>query len=155
MLPRSAITRPWSNLGKLFGFAGKQLHARLTTPEVPVHSRDLRGEAGELGKRVREFGLAVQNMLFRYREGVLERQYIHERIADAACDLYASACTLSRLDHILTTGNGNQEEVKRDASAGRYFLKLADRRIRQSLAALGDNDDDDTTAAANAALEKS
>jgi hypothetical protein len=40
----------------------------------------------------------------------------------------------------------------RDEQAGRYFLRLSDRRIRQCLAALNDNDDALTTAAANAAL---
>jgi hypothetical protein len=37
--------------------------------------------------------------------------------------------------------------------AGRYFLKLADRRIRQNLAALHDNDDE-TTRTANAVLKQ-
>jgi hypothetical protein len=93
-------------------------------------------------------------MLFRYREAILDRQYIQERIADAACDLYASSCTLSRLDHILTGSNGNPAEARRDAQAGRYFLTLANRRIKQNLAALTDNDDEATTAAAIAALER-
>ena len=85
---------------------------------------------------------------------VLERQYVQERIADAACELYAASCTLSRLDHLLTHANGNPAELERDVVAGRYFLRLADRRVRQNLAALWDNDDEATTAAANAALER-
>src|SRR5207302_11018056 len=131
-----------------------QVGARLASPEVPVRSKSLRAEATELGKRVGDFGLAVQAMLRQYRETILERQYVQERIADAACDLYASSCTLSRLDHLLTHGNGNPDELNRDVSAGRYFLKLANRRIRQTLAALSDNDDAASTAAARGALEK-
>jgi len=38
--------------------------------------------------------------------------------------------------------------------AGLYYLKLSDRRIRQCLAALTDNDDTDTTKAADAALAR-
>jgi hypothetical protein len=79
---------------------------------------------------------------------------VQERIADAACDLYASSCTLSRLDHLLTHANGNPTELKRDVQAGSYFLRLADRRIRQNLAALWDNDDAETSRTANAALER-
>jgi alkylation response protein AidB-like acyl-CoA dehydrogenase len=152
---RSALSAPWRDFGKLWSFGRKQLSARLSTPEVPVKSSELQGPAHELGKRVREFSLAVQRMMFRYREAILEKQYIQERIADAACDLYASSCTLSRLDHMLTQGNGNAGEIRRDAQAGRYFLALANRRIKQNLAALADNDDDQTTATANAALERS
>jgi acyl-CoA dehydrogenase family protein 9 len=151
---RSALSNPFRDFSKLWSFGRKQLSARLTTPDVPVRSSDLRGPARELGKRVRDFSLAVQSMMFRYREAILDRQYIQERIADAACDLYASSCTLSRLDHILSGMNGNPDEARRDAQAGRYFLALANRRIQQNLAALTDNDDDATTAAANAALEK-
>jgi hypothetical protein len=92
--------------------------------------------------------------LRQYREAILERQYLQERVAEAACDLYAASCTLSRLDHLLTRGNGNPDEIRRDVQAGRYFLTLARRRIRQNLAALTDNDDAATTATANAILER-
>jgi alkylation response protein AidB-like acyl-CoA dehydrogenase len=151
---KSALSRPWRDFGTLLSFGRQQLGARLTTPDVPVQNESLRTEAHELGKRVGEFGRAVQTVLMRYREAILERQYVQERIADAACELYAASCTLSRLDCLLTHGNGNPAELNRDVTAGRYFLRLANRRVRQCLTALTDNDDDMTTAAANAALEK-
>jgi alkylation response protein AidB-like acyl-CoA dehydrogenase len=149
-----AFFHPLKESGTLLRFVGSQISARLTEPEVPVRSSGLHNEAKRLAKRVKDFGLAVQGVLRHYREAVLERQYVQERIADAACDLYASSCTLSRLDHLLIHGNHNPSEVARDVTAGRYFLTLADRRIRQNLAALWDNDDALTTQAANAALEK-
>ena len=89
----------------------------------------------------------------RYREAILERQYVQERIADAACDLYAASCTLSRLDSLLDHGNGNAEEMNREVTAGRYFLRQASRRVRQNLLALHDNDDAMTTETANAYLK--
>jgi hypothetical protein len=85
-------------------------------------------------------------------EVFLTSQYLHERLADAACDLYAASCTLSRLDSMLTHANGKPMANHPDAIAGRHFLALAYRRIRQNLAALSDNDDASTTNAANAAL---
>jgi alkylation response protein AidB-like acyl-CoA dehydrogenase len=147
-----AVRNPIKSGGKLWGFVRGQVGARLSIPEVPVQSHALRKEAADLGRRVRDFGLAVQWVLRKYREAVLERQYVQERIADAACELYAASCTLSRLDHLLSSVNGNPVDLNRDLVAGRYFLKLADRRIRQCLAALADNDDEMTTAAADAAL---
>jgi hypothetical protein len=93
-------------------------------------------------------------MLMKHREAILFRQYVQERIADAACELYASSCALSRLDSLLTTGNGNPTEVARDVKIGRYFLTISARRVRQCLAALWDNDDTDTTPAADAVLER-
>jgi alkylation response protein AidB-like acyl-CoA dehydrogenase len=153
---KNALSHPFREFGTLWGFGRKQFEARVWTPHVPVQCPALRGEAHELGKRVNEFGRAVQAMLMRYRESILERQYVHERIADAACDLYAASCTLSRLDSLLAHGNGNGDstEVNREVAAGKYFLRLAGRRIRQNLAALHDNDDEQTTATAKAFLRE-
>ena len=135
-------------------FGRRQLEARLLTPEISVRSSSLRAEASELGKSIAKFGRAVQSMLIRHRESILERQYIHERIADAGCELYAASCTLSRLDSLLEHGNGSPNEMNRDLLAGRYYLRYANRRVRQLLAALSDNDDEMTTQAADAALSK-
>jgi alkylation response protein AidB-like acyl-CoA dehydrogenase len=148
----SAIKSPIKGFNTLWQFGREQVSSWLTTPEVPVQSAALRHEARELGKRVRDFGAAVQSLLRQYREAILERQYQQERVAEAACELYASSCTLSRLDHLLTHGNGNPRDLERDVSAGRYFLRLSNRRIQQQLALLADNDDAHTTAAANSAL---
>jgi acyl-CoA dehydrogenase family protein 9 len=149
-----AFQHPIKERGKLWSFVREQVGARLVAPEVPVQSASLKKEASHLSRRVRDFGLAVQGVLRRHREAVLQMQYVQERIADAACELYASSCTLSRLDHLLTHSNGNPADMKRDEMAGRYFLKLSDRRIRLSLAQLGDNDDADTTATADAVLDR-
>lgn len=149
-----AIKHPIKGWGTLWRFGKDQVAARLTTPDVPVHSSGLKSEAKALGKRIRDFGLAVQSVLRHFREAVLERQYVQERIATAACDLYASSCTLSRLDLLLCHGNHNPAEVERDIQAGRYFLKLANRRIQQNLLALWDNEDEDTTKTANVFLAK-
>jgi alkylation response protein AidB-like acyl-CoA dehydrogenase len=151
---KAAMGHPISQFGKLLSFGGQQLRARFVTPDVPVRSSQLRRYATELGRRVRDFGLAVQSMLIKHKEAILFRQYVQERLADAASELYASSCALSRLDSLLTVGNGNPEEVAREVQAGKYFLKLADRRIKSCLAALYDNDDKDTTATANAILAR-
>lgn len=149
------IKAAWDHwqLHRVVGFLGKQLIARFTRPDVPVQAKSLRSPARELSRRVRDFRLAVQRMLMRHREQILFRQYVQERLADAACELYASACTLSRLDALLTGGNGNPDDVRRDVQVGRYYLRLSDRRIRTCLAALNDNDDDETTRTADAVLE--
>jgi alkylation response protein AidB-like acyl-CoA dehydrogenase len=150
---KNALTRPWKEFATLLHF-GRQRLGGFVTPDVPVQSAGLTNEAYDLGRRIAEFGHTVQSVLLRYREAILERQYVQERIADAACELYASSCTLSRLDHVLTHANGNAADLERQETAGRCFLRLSSRRIRQCLAAVTDNDDDSVTAAAHAALER-
>lgn len=150
-----ATKKPWQEFGKLFSFGKSKIESFFSTPEIPIGAAaSLATEKQELAKRVRDFGSAVQSVLVKHQESVLTKQFVQERIADAACDLYASACTLSRLDHLLTSGNAYPAEVSADVTAGRYFTALANRRIQQNLASLWDNDDEQTTAAAKAALER-
>jgi acyl-CoA dehydrogenase family member 9 len=170
----SALKSPFANVSTLWKFGKDQLAARLTSPNVPVQHPSLQEPAAALGARIRDFGKAIVDVL-RHLRGlalqdtsisadeetriigeVIKRQYLHERIAEAACDLYASSCTLSRLDRLLGGGNGHGSSTDdaANAVAGRYFLRLADRRIRQNLAALWDNDDAFTTQSADAALAR-
>ena len=162
----TALKHPFKEFGTLLRFGQSQMTARFTLPSIPVQNPDLRVEAKELAARVRDFGLAVQDVLghFRKRAGsdeelklmevVLKSQYLQERLADAACDLYASSCSLSRLDHLLTNRNGHPGELAREVQAGRYFLTLANRRIKQNLAALWNNDDALTTRTADTIMER-
>jgi acyl-CoA dehydrogenase family member 9 len=153
----NAAKSPLKGFGRLFRFGQEQLSARLASPSVPVRSSDLRVEAGRLGRLVGDFGLAVQWVLRHCAkiEVFLISQYLHERLADAACDIYAASCTLSRLDSMLFNANGKPMTDHPDVIAGRHFLALAYRRIKQNLAALTENDDSSTTKAANAAIGKS
>jgi acyl-CoA dehydrogenase family member 9 len=169
----SAFKSPLSNVGTLWKFGTSQVAARFTVPDVPVRNSALRSEASMLGACVRDFGRAIVDVLRHFRAlalkngsggdeetriigEVMRRQYIHERIAEAACDLYASSCAISRLDQLMTVANGSvaSKEMNADIVAGQYFLKISNRRIRQNLAALWDNDDQLTTMAADTALER-
>ena len=51
------------------------------------------------------------------------------------------------------SGANGHGDVQREIQAGRYFLMMANRRIKQNLAALWDNDDGMTTATADAWLK--
>ncbi|QJW96137.1 acyl-CoA dehydrogenase family protein [Frigoriglobus tundricola] len=117
------------------------------TPEVPVQSAELRDSAHTLGKLVREFGLKLPHVFLaaKTEENFAQAELVHERIADIAIDLYVSACVLARLDHLLVARPSNGKpavaDPHADPAAGKYFLTLAFRRIRERFAALDDNDD--------------
>ncbi len=152
---KNALANPMK-WGTVVNFGKKRLGAQLglSTPEVPVRHDELKPFARDLARRLREFGLAVQSSLLKYREAIVDRQYVLERLSDAVCELYASGCTLSRLEHLLDQGNnGRDADRARDVLAGKYFLRLADRRVRHSLAALTDHDDAMTTQTADAYLQ--
>jgi hypothetical protein len=142
------LKRPGTFFPTLWSFSRDHLGRLVKAPVVPVATPMLRPMAEALGRRVARFGRAVERVLVAHREDVLERQYIQERIADAAIALVTSACTLSRWDHALVQNSAAPAE----RSAAELYLRMANRRFDDAIRGLNHNDDRLTTETANAAL---
>src|SRR5712691_7001667 len=142
---RDGMSKAWA--------AGKnRLSATVRVPDVPVQSEQLRAHARQLGRLIRHFNFAVNRALITYREPILDMQLVQERIANAAMDLFASTCVLSRIDGEIQFGGRNGNAVSPDNSAADLFLRQSFRRIRGFLAGLTDNDDKAVIAAAKSCL---
>src|SRR6266436_1611443 len=142
---REAMSKAWA--------AGKsRLSAAIRVPDVPVQSEQLRGKARELGRSIWRFNFAVNRALIMYREPILDMQLVQERIANAAMDLFASTCVLSRIDGEIQFAGRNGGTPSQDHSAANLFLRQSFRRIRGFLTGLSDNDDKAVIAAAKSCL---
>jgi len=142
---RDGMSKAWA--------AGKnRLGATVLLPDVPVQSERLRAQARQLGRLIRHFNFAVNRALITYREPILDMQLVQERIANAAMDLFASTCVLSRIDGEIQFAGRNGNSVSPDHSAADLFLRQSFRRIRGFLAGLTDNDDKAVVAAARSCL---
>ena len=149
-----AAKSPWRNLAKLGSFAGQRVEALFAAPTVSVVNRELEADARRLGKLVALLGTQVQRLLAQYREAILDRQYQQRRIADAAIEIFTSACVLRRLDYLRSRPDLPADEWTAAVTAGRYYLLAADRRIRRNLDELTANDDQATTDLAELVLRK-
>jgi acyl-CoA dehydrogenase family protein 9 len=135
--------------------AGKhRLGAAVRIPEIPVRSAELRSSANQLGRLIWRFNVAVNRALITYREPILDMQLVQERIANAAMDLFASTCVLSRHDADLQFAQRNGSSSSSDQFAADLFLRQSFRRIRHFLAGLTDNEDKSVLATANSVLSK-
>lgn len=123
------LKSPFSHLGQFGRFASEEISRRLTKPAVPVRMQALTGSARSLSKQIRKFSLVVQRQLIRHREEILERQLIQEPIAEAAMELFASACVLSRVD-----AEGSM------APAAEMFLRQSAIRVDEALRRVWNND---------------
>lgn len=125
-------------------------HAALAfrAPAVPVASRELAPVATALSRRVGRLGRAVERLLIQYREDILERQYEHERIADAAIAVYVSSCVLARLDLAMTKGKASDLE----SDSAMMAIQLSFAGFDRALAGLGSRDDALVTRLADRAL---
>src|SRR5437660_3333667 len=144
---RDGMSKAWA--------AGKsRLGATIRVPDVPVRSDQLRADARQLGRLIWRFNVAVNRALITYREPILDMQLLQERIANAAMDLFAATCVLSRYDAELQFAQRNGNSSSLDQFAAGLFLRQSFRRIRNSLAGLTDNDDKSVLATANSILSK-
>src|SRR6184192_2095704 len=142
---RDRMSKAWA--------AGKnRLGATVRVPDVPVQSEQLRPHARQLGRLIWRFNVAVNRALITYREPILDMQLVQERIANAAMDLFASTCVLSRFDGEIQFGGRNGNAASPDHSAADLFLRQSFRRIRGFLAGLTDNDDKSVLATADSCL---
>ena len=114
-----------------------------------------RAVARQLGRLIRRFNFAVNRALITYREPILDMQLVQERIANAAMDLFASTCVLSRYDSEIQFARRNGDAATPDQSAADLFLRQSFRRIRRFLSGLTDNDDKTVLKAAKFCLTKS
>jgi hypothetical protein len=137
------IRQPWNNVVTIHRFLLDWALLRMRRPDVPVRSPQLQPHARRLGRLIRQFGAAVQNSLIRHREEVLERQFVHERIAWSAMELYAMACTMSRMDAEMAAGKRGAEP------AGMLLLADSARAIEAHLRGIRSNEDAVLLAAAN------
>src|SRR5881392_3575092 len=135
--------------------AGKhRLGAAVRVPQIPVRSAELRGFANQLGRLIWRFNVAVNRALITYREPILDMQLLQERITNAAMDLFAGTCVLSRYDAELQFAQRNGNSSSLDQFGAGLFLRQSFRRIRHFLAGLTDNEDKSVLATANYVLSK-
>jgi alkylation response protein AidB-like acyl-CoA dehydrogenase len=142
------LKSPGTFLPTFWNFTRGHLGRMVQAPSVPVATSMLRPMADALARRVARFGRTVERLLIAQREAILERQYLQERIADAAIALVTSACTLSRWDRSEVLNRATPA----DRAAAELYLRMASRRFDDALRSLSHNDDRLTTQAAREAL---
>jgi alkylation response protein AidB-like acyl-CoA dehydrogenase len=140
--------------GKAWSAGMSRLGATIRTPDVPVQNSQLRGQAKQLGNLIWRFNFAVNKSLVAYREPILDMQLVQERIANAAMDLFASTCVLSRWDAELQAEQRNGQSPSSEHRAADLFLRQSFRRIRGFLDGLSHSDDNAVLATANSVLGK-
>lgn len=145
-----ALHHPIGDLRTILQFGVERVSVIVRAPEVPVQDARLRPHAQRLASLIRRLGVDVNRVLIRHREEVLDRQYVQQRIAGAAAELFASACVLSRADAELSVAS--ESEAARIYPVAELSLRRSLRRVRRWLAKLHENDDEAVTAAADAAL---
>jgi acyl-CoA dehydrogenase family protein 9 len=149
-----AAKSPLGNFGKLTGFMARKMGSLITAPDVRLRSSELQDDAVQMGRVVGRFGSAIEALLRRHQESILEQQYLLGRVADVATELYVMGSVLNRLDALHRDEHASDAAKRRELKIARYYLTTARRRIGRTLDELWDNDDAETTALADLALRE-
>ena len=113
----------------------------------------------ELTPGVQKFKQQIVNLNFHYkqinrihREGILNKQILQSRIADASMWLFAMGCVLSKLNSKLSSAKNTEVKNEFDITSGLHFLNIASVEIDKSLTALYEHSDALIEYTAHAAL---
>jgi alkylation response protein AidB-like acyl-CoA dehydrogenase len=148
-----ALLNPFGKrIAKLGRFAGRELGTLLVGPAIAVRDPQFERPAERLSRTLKSFGASVKRLLATYQKEILDRQYQLARASDVVTEIYVSVCVLRRMETIIRDHHGDDAAKARLLATGNYYLQTAERRMRQNLAAMWDNDDAETTEVANRLL---
>ena len=82
----------------------------------------------------------ILRALIEHGKTIIERQFLHERMANAAMDIYLAVAVLSRATAAIAQA-GSPEGAALDLENARIFVPMAMRRARRCIRALGRNQD--------------
>lgn len=139
-----ALTEPLAGFGVLTDYAARRFRRAMGSEKLGFAHPELKREAAWVEEYVGAFASAVEGALKQHGKEILAREYVQERLADSAVDLYAMICCLSR-----ATTAGTPDHIL----AARGYCDRAWRRIRRNLRQVESNSDADTTAIARLALD--
>lgn len=94
-------------------------------PTIVVKNKQLRQDASALAFAVKRFSWGCFKALYRYKEEIVEKQLILNRIANAAIALYTVTAVISRLD----TANATDLEIAK----GRLYNEMALKMLKSEL----------------------
>ncbi|EQB77181.1 very long-chain specific acyl-CoA dehydrogenase, mitochondrial isoform 1 [Camelus ferus] len=132
-----ALKNPFGNAGLLLGEAGKQLRRRAGLGSGLSLSGIIHQElsrSGELAvQALEQFATVVEMKLIKHKKEIVNEQFLLQRLADSAIDLYAMVVVLSRASRSLSEGHPTAQHEKMLCDS--WCIEAA-ARIRESMAAL-------------------
>jgi acyl-CoA dehydrogenase family protein 9 len=147
-----AFKDPIRSIGAIGHFIADRAKRTITKPSFTKVHASLADEADLVATLVHDLALAVESAVMANGKEIVERQFIQERMANAAIDIFLATSVLAR-----TTGEieraGGETGAAESLDFARIFVPMAYRRARRSIRAISRNQDARMKAIAARALE--
>jgi len=148
-----AFKDPLHSIGVIATYVAGRAKRQVIKPKLERAHESLRREADMVEDVAHDLGLAVEQLVIKHGKGIIEKQFLQERLANAAIDVYHAMAVLSRATAALERAGGDEAQAAADLDCARIFVPMAMRRARRSVRALGRNQDARLKAVAERALE--
>jgi acyl-CoA dehydrogenase family protein 9 len=126
----AAIKDPLGSFGVLSDFAARKIKRTVAPEKLVSVDPMLRKSADRLSQSVVELADAVEGAIRHHRKAIIEKQFIHKRVADMTMDIYAMAATLSRTDALIR--QKGEESVSFETGMCNVFVERVWRRVRRN-----------------------
>jgi acyl-CoA dehydrogenase family member 9 len=147
-----ALRDPIAQIGVLSEFAVKKIRQAIADEQFPGIQPPLAKTAARAARYAEALSVTAEKALREHGKGIVEREFIQERLSEAAGDLFALIACLSRANSRI------QEEgaakAHRDILLTRTFGNSAWRRIRRLLHQVESNQDAHLVEVSNLAYEQ-
>jgi acyl-CoA dehydrogenase family protein 9 len=134
-----ALRDPISQIGVLSDFAVRKIRQAVTDEQFPDIQPPLVRTAIRAARYAEMLSIAAERALRRHGKSIVEREFLQERLSEAAGDLYALIACLSRANSRIR--EHGVEAARRDILLTRTFGNTAWRRIRRLLRRVDKNQD--------------
>ena len=148
----TAFKAPIRSLGAIGEYLAGRARRQITKQRFTQVHPALERERELVETLIHDLALGVENAILRHGKGIIDRQFLQERMANAAIEIFLATAVLSR-----TTAEierlGSEDAAKAQLDCARIFIPMAYRRARRSIRGLRKHQDARLKAIADHALE--
>jgi acyl-CoA dehydrogenase family protein 9 len=148
----TAFKAPIRSLGAIGEYLAGRARRQITKQRFTLVHEALEREAGLVETLIHNLALGVEDAILRHGKGIIDRQFLQERMANAAIDIYLCTAVLSRTTWEIEQ-LGGEDAAKAQLDCARIFIPMAARRARRSVRGLRKHQDARLRAIAETALE--
>jgi alkylation response protein AidB-like acyl-CoA dehydrogenase len=148
----TAFKAPIRSLGAIGEYLAGRARRQITKQRFTLVHEALEREAGLVETLIHNLALGVEDAILRHGKGIIDRQFLQERMANAAIDIYLCTAVLSRTTWEIEQ-LGGEDATKAQLDCARIFIPMAARRARRSIRGLRKHQDARLRAIAETALE--
>jgi alkylation response protein AidB-like acyl-CoA dehydrogenase len=138
----AALREPMKNLGLLSEYAASRVRAAFrasATLDVELHP-SLKTHKEYFERHVGDLKVATERAILKYKNDIINRQMVIERLANMAIDLFATACVISRTQALIEENSA--EACQQEMALCTLFCVDAGRRLRSARESLNGREEE-------------